>query len=758
MKPFRVLITGLGCALLSVTYASAEEAAAFRVWTNTAGRQVEATFVGLEGDKISIQNKAGQIFSLPISSLSSADQEYAKTAKPAVTYIAENASIGQAAAAIDKLVMKGLENGAAKIAKNNAAIMSDSSLSEERKKSDVRPVPKPNPLMSDEQFVRRVYLDIAGRIPNHDEAKSFLTDSSPTKRAKLIDLLLESPGYNSHMYNYIAEMLRVRDRLEQDNLRGIPYINWLQKCVSDNMPWDQMVQAMMTAEGKMWHEGKGAAGYLLRDAGMPLDNLANTLAVFLGTDVSCAQCHDHPFADWTQRQFYEMAAFFGSTTTNLVARRGKKDKGLGMMASNYQERIMPQVEQIISSSGGDIARVRNAIQVYMGANRYGVQTLAENTLALPHDYKYSDGKPNERVNPKLITWSESDKNLPAYKETGNSKNAEKIRDKFAAWMTHPSNPRFAMSIANRMWKRAFGLAVSEPVTNIDDPKKASNPELLQHLAKEMVRVKFNLKEFMRIVYNTQSYQREATTDPVPMGEAYYFQGPVLRRMSAEQAWDSYMTLVLGEPDKYTKPLDDLYSRSIDLDLTNEKLDGKTVLLKFDAYRRMAQKERELTGGGLDEAESMMMSEGKGKKKPATETVMESTDGPKSLKFGNQVLRRAAELEQPATGGSFLSEFGQSQRLLIDGGSKEGSVPQVLMLMNGDGQKMLTDTGSLIYRTMEKVTSPADKVEVVFMSILNRKPSLAEKDIAKRGMEGSGDEGYSNLIWALINTREFMFIQ
>ena len=72
--------------------------------------------------------------------------------------------------------------------------------------------------------------------------------------------------------------------------------------------------------------------------------------------------------------------------------------------------------------------------------------------------------------------------------------------------------------------------------------------------------------------------------------------------------------------------------------------------------------------------------------------------------------------------------------------------------------MLTSQDSLIYRTMNKVTSPADKVEVVFLSVLNRKPTLQEKDIAKRGMEGSGDEGYSNLIWALVNTREFMFLQ
>jgi hypothetical protein len=310
-----------------------------------------------------------------------------------------------------------------------------------------------------------------------------------------------------------------------------------------------------------------------------------------------------------------------------------------------------------------------------------------------------------------------------------------------------------------MWKRAFGVAVNEPVTNIDDPEKSYNPALLKHLAAEMKRVNFDLKQFMRIVYNTESYQREATMEAVPMGEPYYFQGPLLRRMTAEQAWDSYMTLVLGDPDKYKQPLEDLYSRSIDLDLTNPSLDAKTVLMKYAAYGKMAEKERALNGGGLDMAGEDMMTTGKGAAKKTAEAKPDDTMmGTKSLVYNGMVLRRAAEIEQPAPGGHFLAEFGQSTRMIIDGGSKVGSVPQVLMMMNGKAQEMLTSKDSLIFRTMDKVHSPSDKVEAVFISILNRRPTLQEKDIAKRGLESAGDDGFSNLIWALINTREFMLLQ
>ena len=744
MKPSKALKIGLGCLALATASSFAQEAATAtsRMWTDSKGRQVKATFVGLDGDKISLQTDAGQIFTFALTNLSAEDQTLAKTLKPAAAYVAVNATVGQAAAAIDKLVAEGLAVGAAKVAKDNAATTDP---------KQQRVVPKANKLMTDEQFVRRVYLDIVGRIPSHDESKAFLDSASKTKRAELIDKLLDSPGYASHTYNYFAEMLRVKSRLEQDNMRGDPYIGWLQKQIESNTPWDKMVYDMVTADGKMWHNG--AAGYLLRDIGMPLDNLANTLAVFLGTDVACAQCHDHPFADWTQHQFYEMAAFFGATTTDLRTAANRK-KGKDQMAVvDVRDKLMPEIEKMIESAGMDIRRERNGIQNYIGANRYVISDMESNTLKLPHDYKYKDGKPGDPVAPKLITWSKSDASNPAYK-TNKTKKEEKLRETFASWMTHPENPRFAMSIANRMWKRAFGVAVNEPVTNIDDPEKSYNPALLKHLAAEMKRVKFDLKAFMRIVYNTQSYQREATNEEVPMGEPYYFQGPLLRRMTAEQAWDSYMTLVLGDPDKYKQPLEDLYSRSIDLDLTNPKLDAKTVLMKYGAFRGIAAKERALEGGGLEMAGEEMMANKGGKKAAADDTMMEN----KSLSYGGMVLRRAAEIEQPARSGHFLTEFGQSQRLVIDGGNKVGSVPQVLMMMNGKAQEMLTNKESLIFRTMDKVNSPADKVEAVFLSILSRKPSLGEKDIAKRGMEAAGGDGFSNLIWALINTREFMFVQ
>jgi len=155
-------------------------------------------------------------------------------------------------------------------------------------------------------------------------------------------------------------------------------------------------------------------------------------------------------------------------------------------------------------------------------------------------------------------------------------------------------------------------------------------------------------------------------------------------------------------------------------------------------------------------DSMMMDAAPKSAQTASTTQM---DGPgKILSYDGMRLLRASEIVQPAPGGHFLADFGQSPRDLIDGSTSIGNVPQVLMMMNGKAQQMLTNRDSLVFRTMDKVKDPSEKVERMFMTIMNRRPTIQEKDIAKRELSSSGEEAYSNMIWALINTREFIFVQ
>jgi Protein of unknown function (DUF1549)/Protein of unknown function (DUF1553)/SLA1 homology domain 1, SHD1 len=727
----------LAC-LFTATSPSHAEA---RAWTDVQGRKVTAEFVSLEADQIVLKTADGKLHRFAASRLIPEDLAFAQKAQPAAAeattpaaspaYLPGDTSVAASAQKIDELVAKGLVRANPERAKNGKA-----------------PITQFNAPASDEHFVRRVYLDIAGRIPNYEEASSFIQDQNKDKRSKLIDQLLNTDGYKSHMFNFIADMLRIKDDYTTPNVFAEPYIAWVKEQIIQNRPWNEMVYEMLTATGKMWDKKpdgtyNGAAGYLLRDEGMRLDNLANTLAAFLGSDLSCAQCHDHPFSDWTRNQFYEMAAFFGSTTTRL--------SGADFESGDPSRRLMPELEKLVTAGGGDIRKFRIPLNLFIGANRSSIRDRSYNEVHYNEDGKDVKGaKPGDPVKPKFISWTSMDANNPAY----NQKKAkeEKLRVAFGSWLTHPQHPRFATNIANRLWKRAFGLAVSEPVYNIDDPKQAVNPELLTFLTKEMVRLKFDMKQFMRILYNTRAYQSEATSEAIAYGEPYYFQGPILRRMSAEQAWDSYMTLVLGQPDQFKPVLPDLYAKSIDVNL--ETVDPKTVLIKFNAFRNRKRTRDKLKGGDLSSINEDMMMAGGSKKNGKSDTMM---GGNKVISFGDAELLRASEIEQPAPGGHFLADFGQSQRILADAGSRVGSVPQILMMMNGQSQKMLTSSDSLIFRTMEKVNSPSEKVERMFLSIMNRMPTLDEKDIAKRVL-ATGDNGYANMIWALINTREFIFIQ
>lgn len=727
MKTFH-LVTLACCVLTSATLLAADHPP--RVWTDNQGRKVEATFIKLENGTVYIQTAAGAIFNLPLDRLSLEDQQLAKTLKPAVNLmgqlpaLADSATVAQASARIDQLVELGWQR------ENLKRSQSASGKSADGESKAAQPPITGNPAASDEQFVRRVYLDIVGRIPSYEETVTFTRSGDADKRAKLINKLLDSEGYVSHMYNYFAEMLRIKDDFERNLVRGTAYSQWVKQNLRENAAWDQMAYQMLTATGKMW--SNGAAGYLLRDAGMPLDNLSYTLQLFLGTDVACAQCHDHPFADWTQRQFYEMAAYFGSTATEMGA--GDFPGG------DPGERLLKEAMALMKSKGVDGEQYRGLLGDVINANKFAVVDRTENRLTLPGDYKYKDGSPGEKVSPKLIMWSEEDAKNPAYllASTIAANKGAKPREIFARWATHPSNPRFAMTMANRLWGRAFGKALTPSVLNVDNPEEAYNPELIKHLASEMVRLKFNLKEFQRIVFNTRTYQREATTAELPMGAPYFFQGPVLRRMTAEQAWDSYMTLLLGNPDSVKNPDADLYGRSMDVNLAT--VNAQTLLQKVSVMNSLGARNEARMGATLTDAGSKKM------------------DPTKVIVFGNMKLMRASELEQPAPPGHFLREFGQSERFTIDGGSKDGSSPQVLMMMNGAAQKMLTSKDSLIARNMEKVKNPPDKVEVVFLSILNRHPNFREKDIARKAFAAEGEAAYGNIIWSLINGREFSFVQ
>lgn len=688
---FAALVCGL--TLLTAIPASA------RVWTRQSdGKKLEATFVRMEGDNLVLKIAGGREVTVPKAMFIKADIDAAESFGP----LGDNTEAKTSAAAIDQLLAKGL-------------VRQDP------------PIKSFNEPLRDDLFVRRAYVDILGRIPTRAEFAAFAESPRADKRGLLIDQLLLEPGRAHHMFNYFADMYRLHATADFPNgIRFEPYINWWKESLANNVHYDDMVMQMITAQGNLGHNP--AAGFLLRDAGMEFDAFSNFGQVMLGIDISCAQCHDHPFDEWTMDDFYKMAAFFGQTQRTLA--RYQKDEGMGTVAAampRAPEGWVEKMDQYATSMGIDLSDPMNSRQY-----RYYVNFLGWNIA-----------DDDERVSP--VPMNVEDIGGEVYKPSVLVGKAAKMsgktrREALAEWLTAPDNPRFAMVIANRMWSMAFGRGLVEPANDFpseDWEKMCAQPEVLKFLSREMIRVDYDLREFQRIIFNTQAYQTLATFEEPSQARPYAFQGPVLRRMRAEQAWDSLMVLAHGADIDKVKGRDGSYIRSY-LNVDFEKDSLESVWEKYQAF----VSQRGSGAGAAMVAEPGML----------TPTMAEIP------KLYNMELVRAAEMEQPAPGASLLDTFGQSDRMVTDEHIFDGSVPQVLALMNGVVTDYLTGSNSKVVTDLESLDAPEDKVRAIYHTMLSRFPEDEEQAMGVEILEEYGDDGIRDLAWALMNSPEFLFIQ
>jgi hypothetical protein len=657
---------------------------------------------------------------------------------------------------------------------------------------------KPNPSLDDAGFLRRVYLDLAGRIPTEKEASDFLGSSASDRREALIDRLLDSPAYTSHLFNWLADLLRVKTQLT-NNVSGEPYMHFLKESIAANKPWDVFVRELLTASGPAHQRGHGATGYYLRDRGMPEDNMSNTITIFLGTRLECAQCHNHPFDKWTQRQYHEMVAFTGgmrfTDDTFPKSPEGQRLKELG--------------DTFRGEKGKERSLEARAFGRIMQPLQFGISGSGTGLYRLPKDYQYEDAKPNEPVKAKAMFGKdpELDVDVPADKKAppADKKSPKKApglkasdvhsRDAYAKWLTSPENPRFTTVIANRLWKRFFGLGVIEPVDNLRENTKPVNPALLSHLEATMKGLGYDVKQYLRVLANSRTYQREASRKDLAEDAVYRFPGPMLRRMSAEQMWDSMLTLVvpdldgtLREPGEAAEHVYDGYDRLANISPAQAKAAVEMEVLrqkdpaKFRELRRKQEEEAraalkadaelEKKLDGLkdaakaarkkgDEAEAKRLREEINALARNADPLMmpEMMKGPARKGGGNGGLLRASDLPQPANAGHFLREFGQSDREQIEASHRESSVPQALSLLNGFVDKsLLPNAKAAVRQAVAAATSPADKVRALFRGILSRDPSAAERSLWTSDLEKRGDAAVKDLMWTLVNTHEFMFIR
>jgi len=360
----------------------------------------------------------------------------------------------------------------------------------------------PSELCTDEEFVRRVHLDLAGLPPTAGKVKAFVADKRPAreKRDALVDELLKSSEYTDHWTNKWSDMLQVNSKfLGSDGARL--FRDWIRNEIASNTPYDKFAYKILTATGS--NKENPAASYykILRE---PAEIMENTTHLFLATRFNCNKCHDHPFEKWTQDQYYETAAFFSQTT---LARDGKNAPTQNIGGSAV-EGAKPLYELVADKAEGELKHDR---------------TGALQPPAFPYE-------------------------TPLAKVAFTTAEKPTRREQIGAWITSPENPYFAASYANRVWGYLLGTGIIEPLDDIRAGNPPSNPQLLDHLAASFVKSGFDIRALTAEICKSRTYQLSIQPNEWNETDDINFSHAEARRLPAEVLYDAVYFVTGAIPD------------------------------------------------------------------------------------------------------------------------------------------------------------------------------------------------------------------
>ena len=341
---------------------------------------------------------------------------------------------------------------------------------------------QPSKMSEDAEFLRRVHLDLTGKIPTPEEVLDFLKDGSSNKRQKKIDLLLDSDAYLDYWSGLWVNWLIGRREDGDDRRIGLTF--WVRDALTKNMPYNQFVQELIAADGEL--RDNGAGNYIMRYERSPVFLTSHTSRLFLGLPMQCAECHDHKTEVWSQEDFYGIAAFFAGIDSQ---RKG-----------NIQT----------MDTAGNERRMDNFLITNKPENSIWVERL------------------EKQVRPRFLGGTEYKGSLL------------KKREALAQWMTDKSNPYFSQAIVNRIWQRFMGRAFVEPVDGFGEENQPTNPELLKSLAKDFVIYNYDLQHLMRTILNSEAYQRTSQTNESNKDDQLYYSHAYVKPLSAEQFFYSLL--------------------------------------------------------------------------------------------------------------------------------------------------------------------------------------------------------------------------
>lgn len=336
----------------------------------------------------------------------------------------------------------------------------------------------PSPICDDATYLRRIYLDLIGRLPTPAESRAFVASTSPEKRRAVVDGLLQRSEYADYWALKWSDWLRV-DRQALGHRGAYSYYKWIRDSFAANKPMDQFARELIEANGLTSEQ---PATQFYRVAKDPGDAAAMLSQALLGVRIECAKCHHHPFDRWSQDDYFGMQAFFVPLAFKTSSR------GEILLATKTDLTKHPRTGESI--------------------------------------FAHPLGTPMPDANP------EGDR-----------------RQVLAKWVVAPENPYFARNIANRMWAHLLGRGIVEPVDDMRSTNPPTNPELLDALARYLVKSEFDLRQLIRLIVASRTYQASTMVNSTNATDEQNYSRALLRRLDAEVLLDAICDAT-GVPEKF----------------------------------------------------------------------------------------------------------------------------------------------------------------------------------------------------------------
>jgi len=554
------------------------------------------------------------------------------------------------------------------------------------------------PRCNDEDFLRRVMFDLAGTVATSQEVTLFGIDPDSRKRANQIDRLLVSDEFSLNWARYWRDVIYSRATEMRSRIAQGPFVNWMAGQLRDQRSWDDIATALVTATGDV--REKGQTALIFAHGGQPREIAAETSRIFLGIQIQCANCHDHPYDAWKREQFHQLAAFFPRVRTRRVA--DKMPRSFEVVSFNrdprtdrrQRQRVNPKQLMRRFDKNGDnmiskpevaetrFARNFDRLLKRGDTNKDQLLSIAEiKKLPPPNNNKPGRGSAEyympdlenpaargTRIDPVFFL-----DQLEQDEQPSGQDDLER-REALSRLLTSRENPWFAKALANRIWTEMLGEGFYTQIDDLGPGRSAVYPEVLDLLADGFVASNYDIRWLFRTIANTETYQRQIRSrDPAEITPTFASAMPT--RLRADQLY-SAVTKVLGVNESLKRPLGQ----------------GKGMY-------------------GQDRSPRRQFSE----------------------VFGVDPSTPQADIT--------------------------GTVPQALFMMNSPliNGLLQGDRATRLGRLLERYPQESDALAELYLLVLAREPSAREQTLCKQYLREVGNrrEAYEDLMWSLLNSSEFL---